>query len=267
MAPVTGNCSNQPQTPGNGNSALARTQAADFALECRASLIDDNLAVQPIQEFPMSDLTNLFTNNSRWAASMTAQDPDFFHRLSAQQAPEYLWIGCSDSRVPANEIVGLLPGELFVHRNVANVVGHTDLNCLSVMQYATDVLQGEAHHRLRPLWLWRRAVGRAPEQARSDRQLAALCAGCPSKHAGTVNAIDCDQERIRRMCELNVIEQVLNVSQTTVVQDAWDRGQPLTINGWIYGIEDGLLRDLGMGASSLVEATERYHQTIANLLK
>ena len=215
----------------------------------------------------MSDLTNLFTNNSRWAASMTAQDPDFFHRLSAQQAPEYLWIGCSDSRVPANEIVGLLPGELFVHRNVANVVGHTDLNCLSVMQYATDVLQVKhiivcGHYGCGGV----QSAVRRNKLGLIDNWLRYV-QDVHQKHAGTVNAIDCDQERIRRMCELNVIEQVLNVSQTTVVQDAWDRGQPLTINGWIYGIEDGLLRDLGMGASSLVEATERYHQTIANLRK
>ncbi len=195
-------------------------------------------------------LEHLFTNNRTWAAAVSRRDPDFFRRLAAQQAPEFLWIGCSDSRVPANEIVDLLPGELFVHRNVANLVVHTDLNCLSVVQFAIDVLRVrhvmvtghygcggvraamiDAQHGLIDNWL--RHV--------QDVQL---------KHAAELAALPDDEARVDRLCELNVVEQVRNLARTTIVQDAWRRGQALTLHGWIYALEDGLLRDLGVTRSA-----------------
>jgi carbonic anhydrase len=202
----------------------------------------------------MPALTALFENNRRWARQTTERDPRFFERLSQQQSPKYLWIGCSDSRVPANEIVGLLPGELFVHRNVANVVVHTDLNCLSVLQYAVDVLKVEhvivcghygcggvraayenASFGLIDNWL------RHVQDVRERH--GALLAESPNVDA----AVD-------RLCELNVIEQARAVCQTTIVQDAWTRGQALAVHGLIYDLRDGLLRDLectAAGASEL----------------
>ena len=189
----------------------------------------------------------LFARNRTWAHRLTEQDPEFFQRLSHQQAPEYLWIGCSDSRVPANDIVGLLPGELFVHRNVANVVVHADLNCLSVIQYAVEVLAVEARDRVRPLRVRRRARGHRRRTARPDRQLAAPRAGRgPTHYAANSTASATLEARVDRLCELNVIEQARNVAFTTVVQDAWRRGQPLSVHGWIYGIDNGLLKDLGV---------------------
>ena len=194
----------------------------------------------------MNSLDHLFENNRAWAAGMTRQDPDFFRRLSAQQSPHYLWIGCSDSRVPANQIVGLMAGDMFVHRNVANVVVHTDLNCLSAIQFAVDALGVEniiicGHYgcggvlaalqdsRLGLIDNWLRHV--------QDVQ---------NKHRAEIDSLKTEAERHRRLCELNVIEQVASVSQTTIVRDAWSRGQPLSVHGWIYDIADGLLRDLGV---------------------
>ena len=195
---------------------------------------------------PAAPLAPLLQSNRDWSHAMRAEDSEFFSRLVAQQAPEYLWIGCSDSRVPANEIVDLRPGELFVHRNVANVVVHSDLNCLSVLQYAIDVLKVEhvivcghygcggvraAYFRssLGLIDNWLRHVQDVRD--RHDAQIAAA--------AGE------DEGRINRLCELNVTAQVGHVCQTTLVQDAWRRGQPLAVHGWIYDIRDGLLRDLG----------------------
>jgi carbonic anhydrase len=192
----------------------------------------------------MSILSHLFDNNRKWAADVTAAHPDFFQRLAAQQSPAYLWIGCSDSRVPANEIVGLLPGELFVHRNVANLVVHTDLNCLSVLQYAVDVLKvGHVivcgHYgcsgvkaaldgsKLGLIDNWLRHV-----QDVANQQSAAL------------DGLD-GTARVDRLCELNVIEQARHVCETTIVQDAWARGQVLNVHAWIYGLRDGRLSDLG----------------------
>jgi carbonic anhydrase len=194
-------------------------------------------------------LPELFHNNRRWVETCTARQPDFFRRLTAQQAPAYLWIGCSDSRVPANEIVGLRPGELFVHRNVANVVVHTDLNCLSVLQYAVDVLRVRhvivcGHYgcggvraaldgvRLGLIDNWLRHV--RDVRANHEEEIA---------RAGDVEA------QADRLCELNVIEQAVNVCETTVVQDAWRRGQALAVHAWIYALEDGLLRDFGFSAT------------------
>jgi carbonic anhydrase len=189
-------------------------------------------------------LSHLFQNNRDWAARVTAERPDFFQQLAAQQSPEYLWIGCSDSRVPANQIVGLLPGELFVHRNVANVVVHTDLNCLSVLQFAIDVLK--VRHVIVCGHYGCGGVRAALDHAKlglTENWLRHV-QDVRSKHAATITAIEDPDLRLRRLCELNVIEQALHVCETTVVRDAWERGQPVTVHGWIYDLHDGLLRDL-----------------------
>jgi carbonic anhydrase len=199
-------------------------------------------------------LADLFARNRAWAAAMTAEDPDYFAALAQGQSPRYLWIGCSDSRVPANQIVGLPPGEVFVHRNVANVVVHTDLNCLSVLQYAVDVLGVE--HVIVCGHYGCGGVGAALEGARHgliDNWLRHV-ADVAEKHADELASLD-DGRRLERMCELNVVEQVANVCQTTIVEDAWARGQELTVHGLIYSLEDGLLRDLDV--SSDVRSPER----------
>lgn len=200
-------------------------------------------------------LEQLFENNREWAKAMVAQDAEFFKKLVSQQSPEFLWIGCSDSRVPANEIVGLLPGELFVHRNVANVVVHTDLNSLSVLQFAIDVLGVKhvivcGHYGCSGVHaaLDRRRVGLADNWLRHVQDVH-------QKHGRYLGETLPSRERRDRLCELNVIEQVINVCETTIVQDAWERGQSLTVHGWVYSLEDGLLRDLGMtiGATDMLE--------------
>jgi carbonic anhydrase len=188
-------------------------------------------------------LGRLFENNRRWAEALTAQRPDFFPTLAAQQAPEYLWIGCSDSRVPANEIVGLLPGELFVHRNVANVVVHTDLNCLSVLQFAVDVLK--VRHVIVCGHYGCGGVKAALEGAKLgliDNWLRHV-QDVAHHHAADLNDLG-GAARVDRLCELNVIDQARHVCETTVVQDAWLRGQTLDVHAWIYGLHDGRLRDL-----------------------
>ena len=195
-------------------------------------------------------LKQLFANNRAWALKMTQQDPEFFSRLSSQQAPEYLWIGCADSRVPANEIVGLAPGELLVHRNVANVVVHADLNCLSVMQFAVDVLKVEhiivcGHYGCGGV----RAALRDDRLGLVDNWLRHV-QDVRWKHEKEIEGLRNEEQRHDRLCELNVIEQVVNVSQTTVVRDAWAREQPLTVHGWIYDLHDGLLRDLGVSVTT-----------------
>jgi len=207
----------------------------------------------------MRALPQLFANNRAWAADMTRQDAQFFRRLATQQAPEYLWIGCSDSRVPANQIVGLLPGEMFVHRNVANVVVHTDLNCLSTVQFAVDVLRVShiivcGHYGCGGVL----AALREDKLGLVDNWLRHV-QDVRWKHRTQLDTLGEERVRHQRLCELNVIEQVVNVSQTTVVHDAWARAQPLTVHGWIYDVADGLLRDLGMcitGASDLVGAAD-----------
>ncbi len=201
----------------------------------------------------MRVLSHLFANNRAWAAEMTRQDPDFFRRLSRQQAPQYLWIGCSDSRVPANQIVGLLPGEMFVHRNVANVVVHADLNCLSTMQFAVDVLRvGHiivcGHYGCGGVL----AALRDDRHGLTDNWLRHV-QDVRWKHQAQLDALPDEAQRHARLCELNVLEQVVNVSQTTVVRDAWARGQALAVHGWIYGLQDGLLRDLGLCVTSQAE--------------
>jgi carbonic anhydrase len=202
-------------------------------------------------------LPHLFASNRAWAERITAQEPDFFTTLSRQQSPEFLWIGCSDSRVPANQIVGLLPGELFVHRNVANVVVHTDLNCLSVLQFAVDVIKVRhvmvvGHYGCGGVGaaLRRDKLGLIDNWLRHVQDVA-------TKHRSELDAIAEEEARVDRLCELNVMEQTLNVCQTTIVQDAWTRGQELTVHGWIYRLQTGLIQDLGVSASDAAQAEVR----------
>lgn len=208
-------------------------------------------------------LEQLFSNNRNWVDSMVARDAGFFKKLAGQQSPEYLWIGCSDSRVPANEIVDLLPGELFVHRNIANVVVHTDLNCLSVLQFAIDVLEVKhvmvvGHYGCSGVHaaLTRRRVGLADNWLRHVQDVH-------QKHERYLGDALPMREKQDRLCELNVIEQVVNVCQTTIVQDAWERKQDLTVHGWVYGLQDGLLRDLGMTVSAAEELAPRLENSLA----
>lgn len=206
----------------------------------------------------MQTLAHLFDNNRAWADAMVERDAHFFHRLLDQQRPEYLWIGCSDSRVPANEIVGLLPGELFVHRNVANIVVRADLNCLSVLQFAVDVLRVRhvivcGHYGCSGV----RAALRGERLGLVDEWLQDVVY-VREKNLAALAALDSETERLDRLCEFNVIEQVVNVCSTTILRDAWARSQPVTVHGWIYGLEDGLLRDLGMGIDSPREVSDRY---------
>ncbi len=192
----------------------------------------------------MSKLPEIFKNNRDWAGRFTRERPDFFRRLARQQSPKYLWIGCSDSRVPANEIMGLLPGEVFVHRNVANIVVHTDLNCLSVIQYAVDVLRVEhiivcGHYGCGGVQAaWRGSpLGLIDNWLRHVQDVSEL-------HLDAITALDDERLKLDKLCELNVVEQAKHVCRSTIVQDAWARGQSLTVHGWIYGLQDGLLHDL-----------------------
>jgi carbonic anhydrase len=202
----------------------------------------------------MRVLPQLFDNNRAWAGGIVREDPDFFARLARQQAPEYLWIGCSDSRVPANQITGLLPGEMFVHRNISNLVIHTDLNCLSTIQFAVDVLK-VAHI----IVCGHYGCGGVLAALRGDR--LGLCDNwlrhvqdVHERHRDEIDALPSESARHARLCELNVIDQVANVGQTTTVLDAWARGQQVTIHGWIYDIRDGLLKDLDVCRSRRSDA-------------
>ncbi|OIR18572.1 carbonic anhydrase 2 [mine drainage metagenome] len=213
----------------------------------------------------MQKLKNLFELNKAWAEKISAADPAFFEKLSHQQSPEFLWIGCADSRVPANEIVGLMPGEMFVHRNIANIVVHTDLNCLSVIQFAVDLLKVKhvmvvGHYGCSGVGTAMRCerVGLADNWLRHVQDVR-------EKHDACLCSIADPTERRDRLCEFNVVEQVANVCQTTIVRDAWDRGQQLTVHGWVYGIHDGRLRDLDCTCSSPLEATEKYRSAIDRL--
>ena len=210
-------------------------------------------------------IDNLLARNREWAERVRTEDPGFFERLSGQQAPEYLWIGCSDSRVPANQIIGMAPGEVFVHRNVANVVVHTDLNALSAIQFAVDLLKVKhilivghygcsgVHASMTGL-----RVGLADNWLRHVGDVA-------NKHAQMLATIDDDVARHARLCELNVIEQVANACQTTVVQDAWARGQPLAVHGWIYSLHDGIVRDLGIDVDEPGELSGVYATALAQV--
>jgi len=212
----------------------------------------------------MKSLDNLLARNRAWAEKIKAADPDFFNLLSQQQTPEYLWIGCSDSRVPANEIVGMLPGELFVHRNVANLVVHTDLNCLSVLQYAVDVLKVKhvivcGHYGCGGV----KAALTNSKHGLIDNWLRHV-QDVKHEHDALLAAEPDDEERFKRLCELNVIEQVLNVSRTTIVQSAWESGQELAVHGWIYGLDDGLLRELDICITCQDELAAKYKNAVAS---
>lgn len=209
----------------------------------------------------MITLSHLFENNRKWVSRMTANDPGFFQKLSGQQTPKYLWIGCADSRVPANEIVGLLPGELFVHRNVSNVVAGSDPNCMAVVQYAVDVLKVRdiivcGHYGCGGVEtvMEGRLCGFSGEWLKSVQHVR-------EKHQAQLDEFK-KVLQLNRLCELNVIEQVSNLVRTSVVQDAWTRQQKLTIHGWIYGIDNGLVRDLEMGVSSMSELPGRYSNAV-----
>ncbi len=209
----------------------------------------------------MADLNHLLQQNREWAARTISEDPDFFARLAKIQDPKYLWIGCSDSRVPANQITGMEPGEVFVHRNVANVVVPTDLNCLSTIQFAVDLLQVEhiivcGHYGCGGIQttLDGRRIGLADNWLRHVGDVM-------DKHQQRLNMLDSSQ-RASALCELNVIEQALNVCQSTVMQDAWQRGQPVQVHSWIYALKDGRLKALNNGIASAAQAAEEYRQAV-----
>ena len=213
----------------------------------------------------MSQLQELLDRNKAWAEKVRQEDPQFFKRLSTQQAPKYLWIGCSDSRVPANQIMGLAPGEVFVHRNIANLVVHTDLNCLSTIQFAVDLLKVEhilvvGHYGCSGVHasLTGTRVGLADNWLRHVSDVA-------QKHAGLLGEVELESLRHARLCELNVIEQVMNVCQTTIVEDAWSRGQPLSVHGWVYSLLDGRVRQLGMDANGPQDLKTSYAAALAKL--
>lgn len=213
----------------------------------------------------MEELSQLFENNRSWSEQIRRSDPDFFLELSRQQAPSYLWIGCSDSRVPANQIVGLLPGEVFVHRNIANLVVHTDLNCLSVMQFAVDMLKVPhiivcGHYGCSGV----QAALRRDRLGLSDNWLRHV-QDVRQKHEALLARTANETEACSLLCELNVIEQVANVGQTTIVQDAWERGQALTVHGWVYGLKDGLLRNLNISTDNAGESLRIYEEAIATV--
>lgn len=210
----------------------------------------------------MKSLPNLLKNNQEWAQHIVEGDPDYFQRLSEIQAPKYLWIGCADSRVPANQIVGLDPGELFVHRNVANLVVHTDLNCLSVLQFAIEVLKIKhvvvcGHYGCGGVSaaLFHKELGLIENWLRNIQDVAI-------NHQHRLDAIESPKDRVDRLCELNVIEQVMNVCRTTIVRDAWRKGQFLSINGWVYGLGDGLIKDLGITVQSHDEMESVYESCL-----
>ena len=214
----------------------------------------------------MKDLNRLLDQNRAWAEGIKASDPDFFQTLAKQQSPRFLWIGCSDSRVPATQLIGLAPGEMFVHRNVANVVVHTDFNCLSVMQYAVDVLKVEhiivcGHHGCGGI-----------KAAMDNLQLGLIdnwlrhVQDVVHEHEELLADVKDEKERLDRLCELNVIEQVLNAGRTTIVQSAWQRGQEVAVHGWIYDLKDGLLRDLGISIDNAQGLASAYRGAISNAI-
>lgn len=210
----------------------------------------------------MTDISTLFDNNRRWSESVCTEDPGFFTGLAEIQAPEFLWIGCADSRVPANEITGLKPGEVFVHRNVANVVAHGDLNCLAVVQFAVDVL------KVRDVLVVGH-YGCGGVRAALDNSRLGLVDNwlrhihdVKQKHQHALAAAEDDGERVDLLCELNAIEQARNLCQTTVIQDAWARGQALAVHSWIYGLTDGIIHDLGYSVSAAAEVDAHYEAAV-----
>lgn len=213
----------------------------------------------------MSDVTQLLANNQAWAARMTTEDAAFFQRLESQQTPDYFWIGCSDSRVPATQLVGLLPGEMFVHRNVANVVVHSDLNCLAALHFAVDVLRVQhvivcGHYGCGGVAaaLHNQSFGLVDNWLRHVQDVR-------NKHAALLSACADEAHQLRRLCELNVLEQVVNVCQTTIVQGAWQREQRLAVHGWIYGLSDGIVRDLAITTARPVEVIPQFAHALERL--
>jgi carbonic anhydrase len=209
----------------------------------------------------MPTISHLFENNAAWAARIREQDPEFFLKLSQQQFPQFVWIGCSDSRVPANQIVGMSPGELFVHRNIANLVVHTDLNCLSVLQFAVDILKVRhiivcGHYGCSGV----QAALRSDRIGLSDNWLRHV-EDVRQKHEKYLSKVSRDSQA-DRLCELNVIEQVANVCRTTIARDAWERGQDLAVHGWIYGLQNGLLRDLNISVTNSQEMQAAYEAAV-----
>lgn len=218
-------------------------------------------------ESTLDNLKDLFAANRQWAKELREKHPDFFSQLAEQQKPELLWIGCSDSRVPAEVLINRLPGELFLHRNVANMVVHTDLNCLSVIQYAVDVLKIKhvivcGHYGCGGVLaaLEDRRVGLIDNWLQNIKDVFV-------KHRQQFQSLEQPEDRHARLCELNVLEQVVNVCETTVVQDAWERGQPVSVHGWIYCMSDGLLRDLGINASSNPQLRSQYPKALDELVR
>lgn len=212
-------------------------------------------------------IDQLIKNNKAWSLSVQKQDPNFFNKLATQQAPHYLWIGCSDSRVPANQIVGLLPGDIFVHRNIANLVIHTDLNCLSVIQYAVDVLKIRhimvvGHYGCGGI----KAVLNGDRVGLTDNWLRHV-QDIKQQYAASFEKILVEEERWNLLCKLNVIEQVINVCQTTIVQEAWEKNQKLAIHGFIYSLKDGMLKDLGITIENMEETSIRHQQAVKQLLE
>lgn len=215
----------------------------------------------------MPSVKHLFEQNREWSQRMRTEDPHFFDRLAAIQNPEYLWIGCSDSRVPANQITGLLPGEVFVHRNIANQVVHSDLNCLSVLQFAVDVLRVKhilvvGHYGCGGV----KAAYRNLRLGLVDNWLRHM-QDVKQKHLAMLEALPDEESRINRLCELNVVEQVHNICHTTVLQEAWNRGQAVTVHGWIFGLDDGIINDLGVSISHGGQHQEVYSAALADLEK
>ena len=213
----------------------------------------------------MPTLDTLLRNNREWAERVSREDPGFFERLSKQQAPKYLWIGCSDSRVPANQVVDLAPGEVFVHRNIANVVVHTDLNCLSVIQFAVDVLKVEhilvvGHYGCGGVHaaLTNTRVGLADNWIRHVGDVS-------TKHAALLDAAGDEALQHDRLCELNALEQVSNVCQTTIVRDAWARGQQLAVHGWVYTLRDGRVHDLGLDVAAPDQLESQYADALERI--
>jgi carbonic anhydrase len=210
----------------------------------------------------MKDLSEILEKNRAWAEGIRARNPEFFTELARQQTPQYLWIGCADSRVPATQLVGLMPGEMFVHRNVANLVVHTDFNCLSVLQFAVDVLKVKhiivcGHYGCGGV----EAAMRGHQLGLIDNWLRNV-QDVMHSHASLLSRINDETERLKKLCELNVIEQVLNISRTTIAQSAWGRGQELAVHGWIYGLEDGLLRDLDLCITNQSESAAAYESAV-----
>jgi carbonic anhydrase len=211
----------------------------------------------------MKELKSLLERNREWATKLSASDPTFFQKLAQQQSPAYLWIGCSDSRVPSSQLVGLSPGEMFVHRNVANIVVHTDFNCLSVIQYAVEVLKVEhiivcGHYGCGGV----QAAMQNLKMGLIDNWLRHV-QDVMKKHEALLAEVADESKRLERLCELNVIEQVLSVSQTTIMQNAWERGQKIAVNGWIYGLQDGLLRELNICITGRNEMFVVYDNAIS----